>query len=60
MDNSSEEHIKRSLAEVVPGKTLVLTRRLARLVVQSAAGRVGVIASGQISDTLEALMGVRH
>ena len=28
--------------------------RLARLVVQYAAGRVGVIASGQISDTLEA------
>lgn len=28
--------------------------RLARMVVQYAAGRVGVIASGQISDTLEA------
>lgn len=59
MDNSSEEHIKRSLAEVVPGKTLVLITHRASLlslverVIVLDEGRV--VADGPRDQVLEAL-----
>jgi ATP-binding cassette subfamily C protein LapB len=46
MDNSSEEHIKRSLAEVVPGKTLVLITHRASLL--SLVDRVIVLDDGRV------------
>jgi ATP-binding cassette subfamily C protein LapB len=59
MDNSSEEHIKRSLAQVVPGKTLVLITHRASLlslvdrVIVLDEGRV--VADGPRDQVLEAL-----
>ena len=59
MDNSSEDHIKRALAEVVEGKTLVLiTHRaslldlVARVIVIDAGA---VVADGPKAQVLEAL-----